>query len=45
MPIETLEKHIPKEMLKDIKPVIERLQFLQEKRENKAVSVEDEHME
>jgi TolA-binding protein len=36
MPIETLERYIPKEMLKDIKPIIDRLRFLQETRENRA---------
>ena len=45
IPIETLERYIPKEMLTDIKPIIDRLQFLQETRGNRAESGEEKYQE
>jgi TolA-binding protein len=45
MPIETLEKQIPKEIYKDIKPIIDRLQSLRETKENRDVPAEDKLQE
>jgi hypothetical protein len=45
MPLTTLEQRIPKAVLKDIKPIIDRLKVLQEAREGMIFPDEREYHE
>ncbi len=41
MPFATLERYIPRKLWDEIRPIIDRLKFLQETRENRASSDEE----
>lgn len=45
MPFATLKRYIPKQVLKDIKPIIDRLQVLQDARNSRIPSDEEKHQD